>query len=265
MSKILKLFGILYLLGNLVFCAAFLILTFSSDESSQISVWFYPLIPLVGMLSGYWISRAKYGWKRGVIIAFSLICTVAALLITLVVGPQLKQLETKAVSPQIVQKNPIEVEIQRLFLGVYTNDLKIVTEQLAKRVDVNARNETRQTPLHVTQHPDIARLLIDHGADLTAKNDSGMIPIFNKEVPVASILLDAGTDINAQSEDGNTLLLWYTYSGYLDGITYLINRGANINICNTDGHNALDIAEHFQPNSVTLRYLQTLDIQPCPQ
>ena len=266
MSKFLKIFGLLYFLFNFIGFAALLILAINAAGKylSFSPGWVYLLFPALGILSGYWIYSGKFGWGRSLVIAFSLLCSVATLFIVFVAVPQVEHLNNEIKQQAaIVQKNQLDQDVERLFLGVYSGDIVIVAEQLNKGVDVDARNETRQTALHVTQNPDIARLLIKRGADIGARNDSEAIPIFNKEVNIAKILLAAGTDINARDEKENTLLIWYTYSGYLEGIKFLINKGIDIHACNIDHQNALDIAEHFQPTTDTVRYLQTLNIQPC--
>ena len=267
MIKFLKFFGVLYFLINLAVFATISVLAINSMGKYLYSPgWIYLVFPAMGMVSGYWMWTGKYSLSKKVVVAFSLFCSATLLVIIFVAIPQIKTLNTKQLEKaQTIQQNPPDKEIERLFLGVYTNDIAIITEQLAKGVNVNAKNETQQTVLHVTQSPEIAQRLIEYGADINAKDDLGAVPIFNKELPTAKILFTAGNDINIRNEKGNTLLLWWTYSGYLEGIKYLVEHGGDINACNIDRHNALDIAEHFQPNSDTLKYLQTLNIQPCSQ
>ena len=266
MSKFLKIFGLLYFLLNFIGFAALLVLVINAAGKylSFSPGWVYLFFPALGMLSSYWIRAGKFGWGRSLVIAFSLLCSVATIFIVFVAAPQVEYSNNEIKKQAaIVQKNQLDQDVERLFLGVYSGDIAIVTEQLDKGVDVNARNETRQTALHVTQNPDIARLLIKREADIEAKNDSEAIPIFNKEIEIAEILLDAGIDIDSRDEKGNTLLNWYTHSGYLEGIEFLVKRGIDIHACNIDHQNALDTAEHFQPDTATVRYLQALNIQPC--
>jgi hypothetical protein len=266
-TKAFKIFGFLYFIFNfLIFIAIFILAIYTSVKYQQFSSgWMLVLLPSIGMLSGYWLRSGKYGWLRSVIIAVSFVFTLALLFIAFVSGPQLDKLKAeKFKQMHAEQENQLDESTDRLFLGVYGGDIEIVKQQLAKGVDVNATNETEDTALHVTQNAEIARLLIKHGANIHAKNDLGTTPIFNKDIEIAEILLDAGVDINSRTEKGNTLLMRYTYSGYLDGIKFLLERGADVNACNSDKQNALDIAEHFQPNTDTLRYLQSLHLKKCP-
>ena len=253
---------------NFVLFAAILTLViYASNKHEQLAPgWALLLFPIIGMLSGHWLRKGKYGWARISVMVVSFIGFVVFLFNFFVAGPQLDKL--KAAKFAKTQEKPevtIDKNTERLFLGVYAGDLKIVEEQLDLGVDVNAINETKQTPLHVTQNATIAKLLIDKGADINILDDLGSSPIFNKEVEIAAMLLDAGVDINAVNENGNTLLIRYTYAGYLDGIKFLLARGASAGVCNKDNNNAMDIAAHFHPNSATMEYLQTLKIPKCLQ
>lgn len=265
-KKILGIFGILYFFGNFVFFAAILFLAIATSRDSQ---QLFPsallsLFPGIGMLSGYWIRAGKYGWARSFVIAISLVVTAVGLYIAFVTGPQLDTLKAEKFAKLQKQKQTqLDEDTQRLFLGIYSGDIGIVKEQLKKGVAVSVRNETRQTPLHITQDTEIARLLIELGADVNATDDMGMTPISNKEIEIATLLLAAGADVNARGEKGNTPFLWYSYSGYLDGLKLLVNSGADITACNDDNNNAFNIAEHFQPNTESFRYLSTLKIPAC--
>lgn len=193
------------------------------------------------------------------IIAVILLCSAIFLFVA---GPQMG--EIKQAKPMMWQEARLK-NVQQLFDGVYNDDITIIKEQLSNGVDVNAVNETHQTALHATQDADIARLLINIGGNIHEKDDAGMTPIFNKDIEIATILLDAGADVNARTRKGNTPFIWYTYSGYLDGLHFLVSRGADANACNVDNQNSLDIAEHFHPDTDVHKYLQSLNIQSCKE
>jgi ankyrin repeat protein len=53
-----------------------------------------------------------------------------------------------------------------------------------------------------------------------------------KDVDLSKILVEAGPDIHLRSNKGNTPLIWYSYSGYLEGIQYLVSLGAVVNAKN---------------------------------
>lgn len=55
------------------------------------------------------------------------------------------------------------------------------------------------------------------------------------DVEVMRVLLDAGADINATIKNGETALIWAAHSGHVEGLKYLLRRGANVNaICSKD-------------------------------
>jgi len=192
LTKFLKILGSLYLIFNLIiFAAIFVQAISSSGKYMQFSPgWTFLFYPTIGMLSGYWIRTGKYGWARSLVIAVSLICSAALLFIVFVIDPQMKELEAEIFEKmQVEQQKLLDEKTARMFAGVYGSDINIVKEQLANGVAVNAINETQQTALHVTQNVEIARLLIERGANIHAKDDMGSTPIFNKEVAIAGILV----------------------------------------------------------------------------
>ncbi|HEX2752458.1 MAG TPA: ankyrin repeat domain-containing protein [Alphaproteobacteria bacterium] len=85
--------------------------------------------------------------------------------------------------------------INKLFRAVEKNDLRLVKRLLAEGADVNARTQTPSTvsimmysvpyakgstPLHAAAllgHDDIARLLLEKGADINARNNEGHTPL----------------------------------------------------------------------------------------
>ena len=141
---------------------------------------------------------------------------------------------------------------QQFLDAVRKGSLDNVKTWLAQGMDINARNESGEGALHVVRDPKVAVFLIQNGIDLEMRDDTlGMTPLFHHEIGIAKVLIDAGADVNARSHRGNTPLMWYAYSGYLEGIRYLAKRGADINARNYDGQTALDIAERFASQDVS--------------
>jgi len=159
-------------------------------------------------------------------------------------GRKLRDLEQNEID-MMMEKSTTSLETKKLFNALYENNILLVEKMLAGKVDVNSRNEIGQTPLHIALNEKIIKLLISKGADVNARDDQGMMPIFNKEINLIILLVKAGADISLQSHKGNTALMWFAYSGYLDGIKYLILQGADIKVKNKDNHTALDIAKKF--------------------
>lgn len=261
LSRFLKIFGFLYLIVHAIVVIAVTIFIFEARANAPANPGFILiLIPALGVFAGYYIWKGQYNWWRNIIIAISVLIMGVVLFIALVATPEIKKINKAdaALESKLVK---LDKDIERMFLGVYSGDVNIVKEQLAKNVFVDARNENSSTALHVAQNKEIIELLILKGADVNALDAYKMTPMFNKEVHRTKILVEAGADIHLKSDKGNTPLMWYCYSGYMEGIQYMLSLGADINTQNIDGQTAYDIAEHFASKEV-LDYLISKGAKP---
>ena len=242
-----RIFGLLYSILHFVFFVAVGFLVLSARQNAFANFgYILVLFPVLGVFAGYCMWKGQYNWWRNILIAISLLIFGLALFISLVAAPAMEEIhkEDALLKSKLVQ---IDKDVEKMFLGVYSSNVDIVQEQLDKNVFVDARNETGSTALHVAQNEEIVKLLIDRGADVNAVDENNMTPIFNKEVHLTKLLVEAGADIHAKSKKGNTPLMWYCYSGYLEGVKYMVSLGAEVNSVNSDGQTAYDIAEHFHP------------------
>lgn len=97
---------------------------------------------------------------------------------------------------------------------------------------------------------EIARMLIDAGAEVELEDSSGNSPI-NKWVSISAsddysmsqLLLDRGANINLAS-NGNTPFFNACKLGRVAMIEYLMERGGDIHQANTDGETPLYVAAH---------------------
>jgi len=106
---------------------------------------------------------------------------------------------------------------------------------IANGADVRtaAKNAMKVTSLHAAaagKWIDIAKILLEHGADPNARQMSGYVPLHEiagqGSIEFAKLLLDNGADINAKSDDGKTALAMAIELKRPEVEAFLRSRGA---------------------------------------
>jgi len=260
-AEAIKIFGLFYFFINILFCISLIVFAIQALIKVQMSPGFIVLIlPVIGIFAGYWMRYGKYGWWRVLIILISLSLSIAIVFTAVFISPKLEQQKHQKFLAR--QKTNIpNVDINDMFDALYTNDIAGVRQKLEQGINVNSKNDTGQMPLHVTQNIDIINLLISKGANVNVVDDAGMTPMFNKDIDLIKILVEAGADIRHTSPEGNTTIIWYAYSGYIEAIQYMISLGVDVNTKNHDGQTAYDIAETFGHLKL-LEYLKSIGAEP---
>jgi cell wall assembly regulator SMI1/ankyrin repeat protein/predicted DNA-binding WGR domain protein len=143
----------------------------------------------------------------------------------------------------------------------YEGNGTIAEMLIAAGANVNFVGQYGATPLHRVVHGKeadrvkIARLLIDRGADVNARQKHGrtvlQIAADNCSVELIQLLLKHGAEVNAQSNSGETPLISAAHSKRDDVIRCLLEHGADLNARYSDkvhadfrGKNALEIARY---------------------
>lgn len=126
-------------------------------------------------------------------------------------------------------------------------------------VDINAKDNVGNTPLHYAINANIMRLLLDVGADVHAVNNSGETPLIaatrrNADAAI-QLLLEAGADPNGRDHEENTAL--HFAAQVEEGqtlIPILMKAGADINARNANGTTPLMFcaAEDWHKNVTAL-------------
>jgi len=109
--------------------------------------------------------------------------------------------------------------------------------------DVNSQSFVdASTPLNLASrngHMNLARMLVDRGADVSAQDKDGRTPLhwalMEVRVDVARMLVECGADVSAQDKDGRTPLHSASFWGHVDVARMLVERGADVSVQDTNG------------------------------
>lgn len=100
-----------------------------------------------------------------------------------------------------------------LHAAVLLDDIKLVKALLDQGLDVNARDDKKETPLlHavVRDNKAIAKLLINNGADVNARDGFGFPLLYTaavfKNKAIVKLLINNGADANLKANNGKTPL-----------------------------------------------------------
>jgi ankyrin repeat protein len=161
----------------------------------------------------------------------------------------------------IEKGNKVSITPDQFLDAVRNGSLAVVKAALSQGMNINSQNEAGESALHLVGDIALAEYLIARGADVNLPDkEFGMTPIFFQEVPITRLLVATGADVNARSHQGNTPVIWFAYSNYLEGIRYLVSAGADIHAVNQDGKTVWDVASHFGSPEL-IEYLRSIGAQ----
>ena len=110
---------------------------------------------------------------------------------------------------------------------------------------MDARNEFRQTPLHMacaySWSSEVVRTLIQAGADVNAQNDEGFTPLHmaalrHRTPEDVRVLMEAGTEVSTARDNTS-----------LDILTALIRAGSDLEARTRNGKTPLDLTATDSP------------------
>ncbi len=136
-----------------------------------------------------------------------------------------------------------------LMYAVSSDSANVAKLLLDKGADLEARSNNGGTALWwSTGRPAVIQLLLEKGADIEAKDSrSGKTPLVRASdlptVDTVKILLHYGANIDSKDGwRGNTALMWAIEEDRGETVKALVEHGANLELTNNKGHTAFLIA-----------------------
>jgi len=156
---------------------------------------------------------------------------------------------------------------------------------LGKNADINSKNRSGDTILHRiamssssdSRNLNMINYLIDHGANIDAKNNAGLTPLLlissrHSELRTIQLLIQRGADVNANDSMGQNILQRFTsgpdpfsraffmYSitygiNSKKSVNYLLKNGLDVNSTDHQGYNTLYKILHKYEGSLLSKYL----------
>ena len=120
-----------------------------------------------------------------------------------------------------------------------------------------------ETAIHNAKSPEIADILIAHGADVAIKTNDGSTPLHKTTTPeMAQYFIDKGVDVNTRNDQGATALMDAGFEGY-EFVECLLKNGATADIRNSLGQTPLMCvaSDPFIDHDEELRKIADLLIQ----
>jgi ankyrin repeat protein len=129
---------------------------------------------------------------------------------------------------------------------------------LASGADVNSRDRLGETALQFAApgSPDLVRELLTKGADVNTKNESLETPLMRAErFECVVALLDHGAELEAKDKRGMTALMHAVGTRNVDKIRALLRNGALVNARDAAGQTSLTIAKQYSDNHAIIDLL----------
>jgi len=144
-----------------------------------------------------------------------------------------------------------------LHIAAFERHTEIAELLIAKGADVNAKDKDDNTPLHTSANmgaKEIAELLISKGVNVKATNEFAQTPLHYADTKeIAELLIANGADVNAKDNSGDTPLLGASMNGENEIVELLIANGADLNSITEDGQTPLDLLSSEELEGVTAK------------
>jgi ankyrin repeat protein len=205
--------------------------------------------------------------------ALALLISCTAAFVTLAPGARAQNAAGASMSPQALLPDaaaPLELSREEaMWAAIAFEDAPRLKDLLSQGTDPNKPETLSQmTPLMAAETAQIAKILLDAGADPALRDRTGRTALHHavkmrEGASVVQMLARTGVDLNARAKDsGQNTPLLTAIEHYLEDkdrqetalvIRILIHLGADINAADVKGDTALAIAAaHNQPELIRL-------------
>ena len=111
-----------------------------------------------------------------------------------------------------------------------------------------------RTALHLASDGDIARILVDNGADMNREDRNGQTALamacFNRNTETARFLIDNGSNIHLQDAFGNAPLHYAVQENLVGVVSHLLKQGADVLVQNAGGVTPHDMAIRYRNHQI---------------
>ncbi|NXP48988.1 ANKE1 protein, partial [Heliornis fulica] len=140
---------------------------------------------------------------------------------------------------------------------VRAGDILSLQKAFEEGVPVDVQDKYYKTPLMAacaSGNIDVVRYLLEKGADVNTTDNFMWTPLhhacYNGHLDIAELIVKAGAAVDAPAISNATPLMRAIEICRLDIVYFLINAGADIQMTNSNGKNALDIAKEFADSRI---------------
>ncbi|KAJ5071723.1 cyclin-dependent kinase inhibitor 2c [Anaeramoeba ignava] len=175
-----------------------------------------------------------------------------------------------------MKRNKNQTLLHLACLNQKKNPYATIKSLVEKRININAKNYYRQTPLHLacqfqrdSDSIDIISLLIMKGADVNIKNSKHQSPLHlvciyqqhQNAFEIGKILVENGADVNAKNNYNETPLhvaCQFQRHYLIEYVNYLIEKGTDVNARNKKNQTPLHLVCHNHKNTDAMRVIKLL-------
>ena len=164
-----------------------------------------------------------------------------------------------------------------LFIAIEEGHDAAIKLLIENGANINARNREEKTPLIIAVsngRANLVQLLLENKADVESKfnwrgkTSTALLEATGKnDIDIALLLLDHGANVSATNANGCTAFYVAARQGYVEMARLLLRKGAKIGARSKGGHSALTASIEGYADEGVLRFLLDNDADPnsmCP-